>query len=210
MKIFAKPGKGDKIHILIDGEYRFTVDSDFWYSCPYRTVKEINDGGEDEFLELIGTRHAFLSGLRILSYGDHPKKETVQRLCQKGNKREYAEKAAELLEYYGYINDSRFAENFAFRLINDKGMSLRGIRYELKRRGVSDEITAQVLSEIDFDSQSEIIYSLVEKKYFKYLNDEKGRRKVFNALVRLGYSYSDIKSVLNKFETDTEIEDFYE
>ena len=38
--------------------------------------------------------------------------------------------------------------------------------------------------------------SLVERKYLRYLDGEKGDIKVKNALVRLGYSYDIIKEVL--------------
>ena len=76
MKIKAERGKANKIHILCDGEYTYTVDADFWYSCPYRSVQSIDDEQElAEFNFSVGSRCAFNAGLRLLGYGDHSKKE---------------------------------------------------------------------------------------------------------------------------------------
>ena len=43
MKITAKGGRKDKIHIYIDGEYRLTVDEIFWFSCGYISGDEIDE-----------------------------------------------------------------------------------------------------------------------------------------------------------------------
>ena len=42
MKIEAKPGKADKMHIHIDGDYAFTVDAAFWYRCGWAYESEID------------------------------------------------------------------------------------------------------------------------------------------------------------------------
>ena len=45
---------------------------------------------------------------------------------------------------------------------------------------------------------------MVEKKYARYLVDRKGVQKVKNALVRQGYSYSDINAVLENYLDEVE------
>ena len=102
MKISINQGKQNKIHVLCDDEYMFTVDAEYWFSSPYHGVSNIEDEEElAAFFEAVGSRYAFISGLRLLSYRDHSRKELINKLCQKGHKREYAEKACETLEYYG-------------------------------------------------------------------------------------------------------------
>ena len=98
MKIKAERGKANKLHIFCDGEYTYTVDADFWYSCPYRSVQSIDDEQElAEFDLSVGSRCAFNAGLRLLGYGDHSKKELTRRLVQKGHSKECAEAAADSL-----------------------------------------------------------------------------------------------------------------
>ena len=91
MKISVSKGKQNKIHISCDGEYMFTVDAEYWFSSPYHGKNNIEDEEElTAFFEAVGSRCAFIAGLRLLSYRDHSRKELITKLCQKGHKREYA------------------------------------------------------------------------------------------------------------------------
>ncbi|MBQ2904405.1 MAG: regulatory protein RecX [Clostridia bacterium] len=204
MIISVNTGKQNKIHILCDGEYSFTVDAEYWYSSPYCSLKEIVDDEElAAFYEAVGSRCAFLAGLRLLSYHDQSEREMFNKLVQKGHKREYAFVACEKLKEYGYINDQRYAENLAEKLIRTKGMSVKGIKYELLGKGISREIADNVAESLDFDPILRII-ELLNTKYARYLSDEKGIRKTVASLQRLGYNWSDIKSALRSVETETE------
>ena len=64
------------------------------------------------------------------------------------------------------------------------------------------------IDSIDNDPQKSIII-LIKKKYANKLNDEKGKKRTVDALLRLGYSYSDIKTALNQI-SEFDGEDFYE
>ena len=207
MKISANIGKQNKIHVLCDGEYTFTVDAEYWYSSPYFLVKEIEDDEElAAFYEAVGSRCAFIAGLRLLSYHDQSERDMINKLVQKGHKREYAVNAAERLRDYGYINDERYAENLAERLVCTKGMSKRGVKSELIQKGISREIADKIIESLDFDPILSII-DLLNTKYSRNLSDEKGIKKTIAALQRLGYGWSDIKTALRRVETETEVFD---
>ena len=204
MKISINQGKQNKIHVLCDDEYMFTVDAEYWFSSPYHGVSNIEDEEElAAFFEAVGSRYAFISGLRLLSYRDHSRKELINKLCQKGHKNEYAEKACETLEYYGYINDERYAENLVQSLVERKGMSVRGVKNELFQKGISREIADNVVESLDFDPVLRII-DLINTKYSRCLSDEKGMKRMVSALQRLGYRWSDINSALRQIEIETE------
>lgn len=206
MKISTVTGKQNKIHISIDGEYSFTVDAEYWYSCPYYGKENIDDREQAAFLEAVGSRCAFIAGLRILSYRDHSEKELMQKLRQKGHDKLYCENAVEKLRDYGYVNDERVAEYYAKSLFERKGMSKSGIKNELKRKGISSEIADIVIERLDFDPILRII-EMLNTKYSRYLNDEKGIRKTVASLQRLGYRWSDIKSAFRQLEVETEDND---
>lgn len=204
MKISVNIGKQNKIHILLDGEYAFTVDVEYWYSSPYHSVKNIDDEEElAAFYEAVGSRAAFIAGLRLLSYHDHSEKEMVNKLCQKGHIKDYVLNAVEKLCEYGYVNDERYAENLAEKLLRSKGMSIRGIKSELICKGISREIADNVIERLDFDPILRII-ELLNTKYSRNLSDEKGIKKTVASLQRLGYGWSDIKSALRSVEAETE------
>ena len=53
----------------------------------------------------------------------------------------------------------------------------------------------------------ERIVDIIQKKYYNKISDENGRKKVFAALTRLGYSFSDIREALGAFADDEYFEE---
>ena len=49
MILTAQQGKGQKIHILLDGEYRLTTNRDFWLTCGLFSGMEINEAAFETF-----------------------------------------------------------------------------------------------------------------------------------------------------------------
>ena len=203
MKITVTKGKQNKIHIYCDGEYSFTVDAEYWFSSPYHGKDTIDSEESAAFYDAVGSRCAFIAGLRLLSYRDHSEKELIMKLVQKGHKKTYAENAVALLREYRYVDDERVAEIYAKDLFERKGMSTNAIVSELCRKGISREIALETVEKLDNNPILRII-DLLNKKYFRYLGDEKGVRKTVSALQRLGYRWSDINSALRQYEIETE------
>lgn len=204
MKITADRGKQNKIHISCDGEYTFTVDAEYWFSSPYYGKENIDDEEElTAFFEAVGSRCAFIAGLRILSYRDHSAKEIVAKLVQKGHKREDSESAVKKLKEYGYINDERYAKYLAESLLERKGMNTSAIKSELLHKGVSREIVDNVTESLDFDPILRII-DLLNTKYARKISDEKDVKRTVASLQRLGYKWSDINSAFRRLEIETE------
>lgn len=204
MKISVARGKQNKVHISCDGEYMFTVDAEYWFSSPYYGREIIDDNEElTAFYEAVGSRCAFIAGLRFLSYRDHSSKELVAKLIQKGHKREYSENAVAKLSEYGYVNDERYAENLANSLLERKGMNTNAVKSELIRKGISRDISDDIVESLDIDPVLRII-DLLNTKYSRKISDEKGVRRTVAALQRLGYRWSDINSAFRRLKIETE------
>ena len=208
MRLSVKQGKTNKIHIYVDEEYRATVDSDFWYSEKYRNYKEINEEELTELLNTVSFRRAYNKGLDFLSRRPYGTKELIKKLCEKGHEKESAQKACERLLELGLLNDEEYARILANDLLERKSYSIKRIKQELAFRGIDREIIENTVDSLDNDPQKSIII-LVKKKYINKLNDEKGKKRTVDALLRLGYSYSDIKNALNTI-SEFDGEDFYE
>ncbi len=204
MKITVNRGKQNKIHILCNGEYSFTVDAEYWFSSPYYGVENIDDEEElTAFYEAVGSRCAFITALRLLSYHDYSKKEIIDKLVLKGHRRNYSSNAAEKLEEYGYINDERYAITLAENLMERKGMNKNTIKNELLRKGISREIADNAVESLDFDPILRII-DLLNTKFSRKITTEKGVKQTVAALQRLGYRWSDINSAFRRKEIETE------
>ena len=196
MKLSIKEGKANKIHIYVDDEYRATVDSDYWYSEKYSNYKEINEEELTELLDAVSFRRAYNRGLDLLSRRPHGTKELVKKLCEKGHEKESAEKACDRLLELGLLNDEEFARLLANELYERKGYGIKRIKQELVFRGIEREIAENAIESLDIDTQTRIIL-VIKKKYLNKINDEKGIKRAVDGLMRLGYSYSDIKNALN-------------
>jgi regulatory protein len=102
------------------------------------------------------------------------------------------------LKDYGYVNDLSFARSWVENRRLLKPVSKRRLILELRQKHVGDEIARQVLEE-DETSDRDTLSQLVERKrkQTRYQDDQ----KLMQYLVRQGYSYDDVKSVMR---SDTE------
>ncbi len=208
MKITAKQGKGKKIHIHIDGEYLLTVDEDFWFSSGFISGDEIDDGDLAAFKEAAGSRLAFNSAMFSLDLRDHSERELRNKLSRKYDEKS-VDSALEKLTDLGLVNDRRYAEMLVRELYERKKYGKNRVRNELYKRGIDSGIINEVIEEYENEFETDNVKTIVDiirKKYYNKLVDEKSRQKTVAALVRLGYSFSDIRQAMSEFSSD----EFYE
>lgn len=210
MKITAKSGRKDKIHIYIDGEYLLTVDEIFWFSCGLVSGDEINEEELTAFEEAAGSRRAFNSAMNSLDYRDHSEKEIRAKLLRKHDA-DYVDEAVEKLIELDLVNDERYAENYARELFERKKFGKMRIKSELRAKGISADIANAAVEELFEEEEPDNVQRIVDiigKRYYNRMNDEVGRKKVFSALQRMGYSFSDIREAMSEFSDDEYYEDY--
>ena len=209
MKLTYKKGKQDKIHISVDGEYSFTVDEAYFLSMGIYNGKEVDDDELNEIKQIVAVRRAYNYAVTLLSRRDHSERELMSKLTQKGYT-DGAQEAVTKLRDGGYVSDERFARLYAGELQTLKRYGKRRIEQELYRKGIDREIIREVLDETEFE-QSELV-SLIERKYGRYLSNEKGVQKTINGLLRMGYSYGEIRDALKEINENLQSEDevYYE
>ena len=208
MKLTVKDGKNGKIHIYLDGEYRATVDRDWWYSEKYRNTKEIT---EDELTELISSvsfRRAYNKALDFLSRRPYSEKEIKRKLKEKDFNESAIEYAVNRLKELSLIDDVHYAELVSEHLYTNKHFGEKRIMQELLFRGIDRETAQNAILALDKDSINSIVL-LLEHKFKGKFSDEKGKQRTVAALLRYGYSYSDIKTAFQSVSQTFE-EDFYE
>lgn len=206
MKLTLKEGKNNKLHIMLDGNYAMTADLDFAALYGLRDGMELEGTELDALESAVNVRRAFNKASDLLSRRDHSERELLLKLRQKGFG-EGAEEAIEKLKGYGYVDDFRFAKSYASELKRLKHFGKRRIELELMKKGVDCGIIAEALAETEFD-ENELV-ELINRKYYRNLNDEKGVQKTVNALVRAGYTFSQIKDALRLIEEERENEGEY-
>lgn len=198
MIISHNKGRGKKIHLLIDDEYKITTDIVFWAEHFIKDGTEITEEEWEELVNAINYKKAVNKCYDLLSRRDHSVKELRTKLLRNVDEKN-AQRAIERMLELGYLDDEKYARTLLNHLINNKNMSSAFIKNEMYKRGVPSEIISEVLSETEIDNKSSII-ELITVKYRNKLNAENGREKVIAALMRKGFSYNDIKSAFNELE----------
>ena len=198
MIIKAQKGRGSKIHLLLDDEYRITTDADFWAENFIKDGTDIDDEEWENLVTKINYRKSFNKCADLLSRRDHSVKELKEKLLRTVDEAS-ADKAIERFLELGYLDDEKFAKALAKHLYEVKNYSDNHVRQELYKRGISREIVYDNIDNSEIDS-IETIINLVIKKYYNKLNAENGKEKVVAALMRKGFSYGDIKTALHRIE----------
>ena len=119
MIIKAQKGRGTKIHILLDDEYRVTTNCDFWAENYIADGTDISDAEWEELLRKINLRKALNKCADLLSRRDHSVKELKTKLLRTVDEAS-ADKAIEKFIEYGYLDDEKFAFAYAEHLFSGK------------------------------------------------------------------------------------------
>lgn len=198
MILKAQRGRGNKIHLLLDDEYTITTDVEFWAINFISDGTDISDKEWQELVEKINYRKAFNKCADLLSRRDHSVKELRDKLLRSVDEAS-ADRAIEKFAEMGYLNDEKFAKALAEHLYSVKNYSDSHVRQELYKRGISRDIIDEIIDGAETDSVQSVI-TVITKKYLNKLSIEGGREKVIAAMMRKGFTYSDIKSALEKIE----------
>ena len=131
--------------------------------------------------------------LNLLDRSAKTKKEILDYLLGKGISMSVAKNVSKKLEDYGYIDDQKYAENFA---LYKKNKGKKALRFELKMKGVDEEIINGVLEKIE--SQKDVIFTLAQK----FLKNKKPapdlKQKLFRHLASKGFEFEEINSVITE------------
>ena len=152
--------------------------------------------------EKSNTNKAVQKAYNLLSYRSHSRSELYTKLCRNFDA-DCAEAACDKMENLGLINDEEYCKAKAEYLINVKKCSLGETRAKLLTLGINKDIIKCCIQLYDSDVQAENLRYIIEKKYYSKLDQP---QKVIAALMRKGFSYSDINSALRSMEIETEDE----
>ena len=195
----VEPRRKQMCALFIDGEYVMNLDAQTLIENRFDVGREIDDDALKEIIEKSGERRAKEKALWLISYRNHSEKELFDKLRRDFDEAS-AQKAVSRMAELGLINDEEFAKAYARRLVYGKKLSAKAAEYELLRKGIDKPTAEQVIGELDYDAQAQII-DFINRKY-KNISDEKIKRRAVAALQRKGYGWDEIKSALETIESE--------
>lgn len=200
-----KPKRKGLSELYIDYELAVTLDTETLLAHRVDVGTDIDDEKLKKLIESSDIKRAKNKAMWLVSYRDYSKRELIDKV-KKDSSLSAATLAVERLEELSLVNDERYATRYASDLIKLKRYSKSGAIRKLIEKGIDKELAQDAVDSVECDTD-ENIRAIIDKKYAKNLFDEKGKRRCVNGLLRLGYSYHDIKSVLNQY-TDTDDYDY--
>ena len=123
------------------------------------------------------------------------RKELTDKLSRKGIDPDTAEETADWLESLGAVDDVAYAGVIA-RHYAASGYGPGRVRQELQKRGVSRELWDDALSQLP--DSADAIDRFLQKKLSGRTPDRATLKKLSDALLRRGFSWSDIRPALNR------------
>lgn len=189
--------------VYVDGEYYYIFDIEIISNNGLKVGLEVSIDFLEDLKYQAELRKARERAYHLLSYKDHSKKELYTKLI-KNYSDEIAIQIIDKMEDLGYINDEIYAQKMAEYYLSYKNFSYKRSLFELRKKGIDEELARESLDNIEIDVYAQI-KKIIDQKYYRYLGDFKGNQKVITALLRLGFSYSDIKEVISEYDLEEDI-----
>lgn len=136
---------------------------------------------------------------RLLSYRQRSTGEITQRLKAKGFSSKAIGKTVKYLSELDYLNDENFARAWIRTKMQTKPVGWPLLRYQLRQKGVADEVTEKVIS--DFAGRYEEIdvvrkLAASQRPRYKGLEPPKLKRRLYDYLRRRGFSQEAIRQAV--------------
>lgn len=190
----ARQTKRGRISIYADGDFVFAIEQECWQRSGFDVGDTVDEGALNTLLHQSREQEAKRRALNMLSAKSYTAQALTRRLAEKTGT-QAAQTAVSRMEELGLIDDEDYALRCARDLFNLRGFAPRRIRYELQKRGISSELCALAIDELDCGDLSERATELLRAR-FGVLESDADVRRAASLLERCGYSYSDIQSAL--------------
>lgn len=196
--------KGSTMCVIFDTDERIYINEKILAEYNLKEGMNVPAEAVEEIVSANDYRRARERALYLLDGRDYSFVELYEKL-EKNYSEEICLKVCKYLAELKLIDDRRYAASLARQLFEVKRVGMFKAKQELKRRGLSDIIIEEAVEPYADEEESfSRLEELVERKYERYLTDEKGVKKVKNALLRQGYGYAEINAVLDLYDLDFE------
>ena len=162
--------------------------------------RELTNEEKGALLLAAGEMSAKMRAVRIVSASNVSKADLEQRLIQKGEDPRQAKHAVKWMADMDLLDDQKTAKQIVHRCIS-KGYGLVRAKQALYEKRIPKVYWDFALK--DYPDQSDVILDFLRARLDEN-SDSKAVRKVIDALLRKGHSYSEIRNGLQKLSLETD------
>lgn len=187
-----------RYNIYVDGKYSFSLDELQLVQNGLHSGLEISEAQLEQLKSESDFGKNYIRAVDLISRRLRSEREIRDYAFRKQWTKSNTERVVERLKARGYLNDRRFAELFFSSRHQSGRYSLKRIRLDLVKKGISSDIIDDLCRA---NGDSAALLKLINKRINKY-DDE---NKLIAYLARNGFRYDDIKAALDRYhQGDTE------
>ena len=183
--------------VFIDGEFAFGLDEEVLYKSGLKKGESLTQQRIGEITEEERKKEAKDAALRFLSFRRRTEKQVREKLKKKEFDEKIIKATIDKLKEFDLINDLEFATCWVKDRLAYKPRGKKLLKQELWKKGIRKDIIEQVTEELCQDEDKSAL-ELVEKikKRYKNLEPKVAKRRMFNLLLRRGFSYGTVNRAL--------------
>lgn len=199
--IKAQRKNQQRVSIYLDGDFAFGLSrivAAWLKPGQYLTQAEIEKLQDQDTFEV-----AFQKAIQFIHHRPRSIEETRRRLFEKGFSSEVIESTIEKLIEKNWLDDLEFARQWIENRNTFRPRSHQFLTYELRQKGVADEIIIQALDQYGAD-ENEMAYRAGIKKAQQCHDQPQPifNKKVSSFLSRRGFSYALVKQAVDRLWSD--------
>ena len=196
------PTKKGRWSVFIDGEFYGVLHSDIYIKSNIKPGGDIAQPDLDELIMRSSEAIAREKALTLLAGRSYTSQGLYEKLTAISDE-ESAATAVRRMQELGLIDDRDYAKRYAADCVNLKGFSYMRTRQALRQKGISRAIIEEVMEGMTEEPEV-LIARAVLRRYKRYIDTEKGRKKTIDALTRRGFFYADSRAVVENMAEDPE------
>lgn len=194
----------ERVKLYLDDEY--VIDLPLMQAARLSRGQKLTPAEVSDLSDAGALQAAFDRAVRFLAYRPRSIEEVRRHLDKKEVPDSHIAAVIERLLRRGYVDDMEFARFWVANRDRFKPMGSRALRYELRQKGVDDEIINSLLAEFD---EEESAYRAAQARMSRYrgFTRQAFRQKLGALLRRRGFSEFTISDVALRLQEEFESSD---
>jgi len=184
----------DRLNIELDGEFAFGISrmAAGWLNVGDKINEERIESlqNKDEF------EAAYQKATRMIGYRPHTQYEVQIKLDQKGFSEEIIHQVVERMQRANLIQDQQYARMWVENRNAFHPRSQRLIRFELKNKGLSEQMIDEALVDCEEDEKMALRAAEDYSRKLNKTDRDQFRKRLSAYLARRGFSYETARPVI--------------
>lgn len=185
----------ERVNVFLDGQFALGVT--VLVAATLRKGQYLSDVEIEKLKQEDERNKAYAHAIRFLGFRARSQAEMVRYLRDKGYSAEVVDEIVGRLVNEQYLDDEAFARFWLEDRERFRPRGQQALRYELRQKGIADEVIDTVLADLDED---ELAWKAVESKLYRWKNlaEQDLKKKIVGFLSRRGFNYETANKVFNR------------